>query len=77
MLFVSLAEFLPPERDVGLRGVSFAVIVWTGFLMAFSTGQTGRTLVLYAALSLAAHVAYGYALGALYDRFVDAPRYDV
>ncbi|ESP88831.1 DUF6789 family protein [Candidatus Halobonum tyrrellensis] len=77
VLFVSLAEFLPPERDMGLRGVSFAVIVWTGFVIAFSTGQTGWTLVLYGALSLAAHVTYGYTLGALYDRFADAPRYDV
>lgn len=63
LLFVALAEFLPPERDVGLRGVSLAVVVWTGFAIAFSTGQTGRTLGVYAALSLGAHVAYGYALG--------------
>ena len=77
LLFVALAEFLPPERDLGLRGVSFVAVVWTGFLVAFSTGQTGWTLALYAALSLAAHVTYGYTLGALYDRFADAPRYDV
>lgn len=77
LLFVSLAEFLPPERDMGLRGVSFAVIVWTGFAIAFSTGQTGASLGLYLLLSLSAHVAYGYTLGSLYDRFADAPRYDV
>ena len=77
VLFVSLAEFLPPERSIALRGVSFAVIVWTGFLLAFSTGQSGRGLVVYAVLSLGAHVAYGYTLGALYGRFADAPRYDV
>ena len=77
LLFVSLAEFLPPGRDMGLRGVNFAVVIWTGFVIAFSTGQTGWTLVLYGALSLAAHVTYGYPLGALSDRFADAPRYDV
>lgn len=77
LLFVALAEFLPPARSIGLRGVTFAVVIWTGFLIAFWTGQSGILLGGYVVVSLLAHVAYGYVLGTLFGRFARIPRYEV
>lgn len=77
ILFVSLAEFLPPARSTALRGVTYAVIIWTGFLIAFWTGQTGLQLWGYVLVSLLAHVAYGYVLGSLFLRYAHIPRYEV
>ena len=77
LLFVSLAVFLPPADNIPLAGVTFATVIWTGFAIAFYTGQTGVALALYLALTLIAHWAYGYVLGALYPRFAPVPIYDV
>lgn len=77
LLFVSLAAFLPPADNIPLSGVTFATVIWTGFAIAFYTGQTGIALVLYLVLTLVAHWVYGYVLGELYTRFEPVPVYDV
>jgi cytochrome c oxidase subunit 1 len=77
LLFVSLATFLPPARSVALRGATFAVVVWSGFAVAFYDGQTGLALAGFLALTLLAHVVYGYVLGAVYDRRAEIPDYVV
>ncbi|WP_224335238.1 DUF6789 family protein [Haloprofundus halobius] len=76
LLFVSLAVFLP-GKTLARRGVSYATIVWTGFIIAFYTEQTGATLAGYLALTLVAHWVYGYVLGLLYDRYAAIPQYEV
>jgi cytochrome c oxidase subunit 1 len=76
LLFVSLAMFMP-GRSVMEKGAIFGGIVWTGFIVAFFTGQTGLTLVVYLVVTLAAHVAYGGLLGAVYGRLAEIPEYQV
>lgn len=77
LLFVSLAGFLPPEGSLGLRGVSFAAIVWTGFYFAFEIDQSGLTFWVFVVTTLLAHFAYGYVLGSLFGRFARVPSYNV
>lgn len=77
LLFVALAEFLPPRRSVALRGVSYAVIVWTGFLIAFWSGESGTELLVYVLTTLLAHIAYGYVLGGVFDHYAEPPDYNV
>ncbi|QLG26832.1 hypothetical protein HUG10_04430 [Halorarum halophilum] len=77
ILFVSLAGFLPPERSLGLRGVAFATIVWTGFFFAFEIDQSGVTFWVFVVTTLLAHFAYGYVLGSLFGRYARVPSYDV
>lgn len=77
LLFVSLADFLPPAESIPITGVTFATVIWTGFAIAFNSGQTGLTLWLYLALTLLAHWAYGYVLGEVYSRYADVPAYQV
>ena len=68
LLYVTLSMFLP-GRNLAEKGAWFAVVMWTGFAFAFYTGQTGTALVAFLVLTLAAHVAYGYAMGGVYERF--------
>lgn len=77
LLFISLAEFLPPKRSIPLRGVTYAIIIWTGFSIAFWTGQGGLQLATYLVITLLAHMAYGYVVGWLFSRFEDLPKYKV
>jgi cytochrome c oxidase subunit 1 len=76
LLFVSLAVFLPGE-EVRVKGAVFGAIVWTGFAVAFWTGQAGASLALFLVLTLVAHVAYGAVLGTVYARYARIPVYDV
>ena len=70
LLYVTLSMFLP-GRNLAEKGATFAVAMWTGFLVAFYTTQTGVALSAYLVLTLAAYVVYGYVTGSLYDRFAD------
>ena len=67
-LYVTLSMFLP-GRTLAERGPAFATVVWTGFAVAFYTGQAGLALAAYLAVTLAAHLVYGYVVGGVYDRF--------
>ncbi len=72
LLFASLKAYLPGKRDP-VTGAVFASFLWTGFVGAFYTGQTGIALVLYLGLTLIAHWAYGFGLGAVFDYFASRP----
>ncbi len=72
LLFASLMAYLPGESSP-VSGAFFGAAMWTGFVLAFYTGQTGLSLVLYAVLTLVAHVVYGIGLGAVFDYFETRP----
>lgn len=76
LLFVALAMFMP-GRTTTEKGIAFAVVVWTGWSVAFHSGQTGLALVGFLVFGLLSHVVYGGVLGALYGRFASFPEYDV
>src|SRR6056297_3338464 len=58
LLFASLMAYLPGESSP-VSGAFFGAAMWTGFVRAFYTDQTGLTLVLYALLTLVARVVGG------------------
>jgi hypothetical protein len=72
LLFASLKMYLPGESSP-VSGMFFGAAMWTGFVLAFYTGQSGLELVLYAVLTLVAHVVYGFGLGAVFDYFANRP----
>ncbi|MDS0260877.1 hypothetical protein NDI56_15840 [Haloarcula sp. S1CR25-12] len=72
LLFASLKTYLPGESSP-IEGAFFGAAMWTGFVLAFYTDQTGLSLVLYAVLTLVAHVVYGLGLGAVFDYFESRP----
>ena len=68
LLYAVLNNYLPGQLMVQ-SGVTFATIAWTGFLVAFYTGQSDLALVLYLLLTLVAHWVYGAVLGATFGLF--------
>ncbi len=75
LLFVVAGAFLPPQEPRATRGVTFATIMWTGFIIAFWPGEYAG--VLFLGLSLAAHWVYGYVLGQVMQRFAYVPQHSV
>jgi len=72
LLFASLKEYLPGQRDP-ISGAFFGFAIWTGFVLGFYTGQSGLALAGYAVLTLLAHVAYGVGLGLVFEYFSTRP----
>jgi len=72
LLFASLKAYLPGESSP-ISGAFFGAAMWTGFVLAFYTGQSGLELALYVVLTLVAHVVYGMGLGAVFDYFENRP----
>lgn len=72
LLFASLKAYLPGRSDL-VSGAFFGGAMWTGFVLAFYADQSGFTLVLYAVLTLIAHVVYGTGLGAVFNYFSTRP----
>ncbi|WP_331236448.1 DUF6789 family protein [Natronorarus salvus] len=72
LLFASMKEYLPGGRDP-VKGIVFGTILWTGFVLAFYDGFTGMTLVAYVVLTLMAHWAYGFSLGAVFEYLSTRP----
>jgi hypothetical protein len=74
LLFASAGSYLPGEK-FATKGLSFGFVLWTGFVLAFVEGVPGSTgaLALYAVLTLIAHFAYGFSLGAVFDYLSDRP----
>ena len=70
--FTSLKAYLPGQSDP-ISGAFFGGAMWTGFVLAFYTGQSGLTLVLYAVLTLLAHIVYGIGLGAVFNYLSTRP----
>ncbi|MFB6157966.1 MAG: DUF6789 family protein [Haloferacaceae archaeon] len=61
LLFLAFSEFLP-GRLLFEKGLVFATIISTGFVVAFYTGQRGLALVGYLGFVIVAHWAYGLGL---------------
>ncbi len=74
LLFASIGRYLPGDT-FALQGLPFGFVLWTGFVLAFVEGVPGDTfsLALYAVLTLIAHFAYGFTLGAVFDYLSDRP----
>jgi len=75
LLFTVAGSFLPPQEPRAARGVVFATIMWTGFVIAYWPGP--RNAVLFGALSLAGHWVYGYALGGVMERLAYVPEHTI
>jgi hypothetical protein len=72
LLFASLKNYLPGQSSP-ISGAFFGAAMWTGFVLAFYTGQSGLTLALYVVLTFVAHVVYGFGLGAVFDYLATRP----
>lgn len=74
LLFAATAEYLP-GNTFAIKGLPYGFVLWTGFVLAFAEGIGGGALILalYAVLTLIAHFAYGFTLGAVFDYFTDRP----
>lgn len=72
LLFASLKEYLPGRIDP-IKGAWFGGAVWTGFVLAFYSGQTGLVLAGYVFFTLAAHVSYGIGLGLVFNYLATRP----
>lgn len=72
LLFASIGSYLPGDT-CAIKGISYGFVLWTGFVMAFYDGYAGTALVLYAVLTLLAHFAYGFSLGAVFDYLSGRP----
>lgn len=77
LMFVVVGAFLPPEEPRYLRGVTYATIFWTGFILAFWPGGNGATITVFLVVSLLAHWIYGAVLGQVLHRTVGIPQHDV
>ncbi|WP_435195971.1 DUF6789 family protein [Natronomonas sp. EA1] len=73
LLLASLGSYLPGDR-FALKGIPFGFVLWTGFALAFYTGQTGLALAGYLVLTLIGHFAYGFALGTVFDYLSTRPK---
>jgi hypothetical protein len=71
LLLATLGAYLPGQR-YATRGLAFGAIVWTGFVLAYYPGYTGGALAVYAAMTFAGHLGYGYVTGWLMDRLFAA-----
>lgn len=74
LLLASIGRYLPGDR-FALKGLPFGVVLWSGFVVVFYSGQSGLALVVYLALSLLAHLGYGFALGSVFDYFSSEERF--
>lgn len=66
LLFVALERYLPGGPDPARRGLVFATALWVAFVVLGRGDIHGHLLIVYVAFTLLAHLAYGFALGAVY-----------
>lgn len=77
LLFLVAGAFLPPEHPRPARGATFAVIFWTGFVMAFWPNESPATVGMFLLVSFIAHLVYGLVLGLSIDRITGMPQHEV
>lgn len=77
LLFVVTGGFLPPRSPGYLRGVTFASMMWAGFLIAFWPDGGARTTGLFLGVSLLGHWIYGMTLAGTVERYATIPEHDV
>lgn len=74
LLFAAVEPAIPVGSDPAARGAAFAVVFWLVFVVTGRGDLGGPLLVVYAAFTLLAHLAYGFTLGAVYARFTGPDR---
>ena len=77
LIFLVVGSFLPPQEPRYLRGVTFAIFFWTGFVPAFWPGTTTLAIALFVVVSLVGHCIYGATLGYVLDRTTGIPQHEV
>lgn len=77
LMFLTAGMFLPPHEPQYLRGVTFATVVWTGFLLAFWPGGGLPGLATFVVVSLLGHWVYGATLGLVVTRLAALPEHKV
>jgi hypothetical protein len=65
-LFAALHQYLPGWR-MAVSGVTFAAIGWSGFAIAFYSGETGVALALFVALTFLGQCLYGVVVGLVFE----------
>jgi len=75
LLFVVAGAFLPPRSPRAARGATFALIMWTGFALAFWPGP--QAAVLFLTLSILGHLVYGLVLGGVMEALAYVPEHEV
>lgn len=71
LLFVAIEPSMPFD-DPPSNGMALGAALWIAFFVLGRGDITGPLLAVFAGFTIAAHLAYGFLLGALYDRFGDA-----
>jgi hypothetical protein len=66
LVFVAVEQYIPGGPDPAARGVVMALPLWVAFAVTGRGGIEGALLIVYLALTLVAHVAYGWVMGAVY-----------
>lgn len=70
LIFAAIERFLP-GTSLPKRGVSFGIILWTGFVIAFVDGlpadPTTVQIAIYVLSTLVAHIGFGFGLGWVFD----------
>ena len=77
LIFLTAGMFLPPHEPKYLRGVTFATLVWPGFLLAFWPGGELVIQATFLVVSLLGHWVYGAALGLVVTRLAALPEHRV
>jgi hypothetical protein len=77
LIFLVVGSFLPPREPRYLRGMTFALFFWTGFVPAFWPGTTTLAIALFIVVSLVGHCIYGATLGYVLDRTTGIPQHAV
>ncbi len=73
-LFAALHQYLPGWR-MAVSGVTFAAIGWSGFAIAFYSGETSIALVLFVVLTFLGQCLYGLVVGLVFE--YAEPRIDI
>lgn len=77
LLFVAVEGYLPPGLDPAVRGMVLGAILWVPFVITARGDLVGPIVLVYAGISLIAHLVYGFALGAVYASLADASPHPV
>ncbi|WP_136715499.1 DUF6789 family protein [Halorientalis salina] len=73
LLFLGLERYVGPERDSAVTGMGMGLLLWFGFAVIGRGEVGGVLLMVYLVFTLLAHLAYGFTLGAVYDRLSEEP----
>jgi len=71
LLFVAIEPSLPFEDPPSI-GMILGSVLWIAFFVLGRGDISGPLLAVFAGFTLLAHLAYGFLLGAFYNRFGDA-----